>query len=399
MPHSALGLAIRAGGLFDGERWLSGPVLVVVRGGCVVAVDTSGAAAPEDCELVDYGSRSSVVPGLIDAHSHLALDAARPMQQQMVDDSDEQVRAVIAANARLALLAGVTTIRDLGDRGFLTVEYANRQASCAAADGPFVVAAGPPITRPDGHCWFLGRPVGTVDDDTQLVKSVGELAERGVDVVKVMASSGMGADPHDTQFDRAALSMLVQAGAEHGLKVVAHAHAIRAIADSVAAGVWGIEHCSFMTAAGVARDDELVEAVAQKGIYVGCTVAKPRADMSPDVLATLEPYWANNAYMHTRGVKLVCCTDAGINPVKTHDVLPSDMAYFASEVTTTIDTLRSATTVAAASCGVADRKGAIKQGMDADLVVVAGNPIDDIGALCRVQAVYRDGAIVDQGMR
>jgi imidazolonepropionase-like amidohydrolase len=229
-----------------------------------------------------------------------------------------------------------------------------------------------------------------------LGKVVEELAERGVGFIKVMASGGMGSKAHSTQFDLGSLNSLVKMAADFGLKVVAHAHALRAISDSVAAGVWGIEHCTFMTENGIVQDRRLIEEIAEKGIYVGCTVAKPRADMPPAVAATLEPYWANNAYMHVRGVKLVCCTDAGINPVKTHDVLPSDMAYFASQVCSNADTLRSVTTVAAASCGISGSKGAVREGMDADLIVIDGNPIEDIGSLRKVRAVYRSGIVVDR---
>ncbi|MDV6278830.1 amidohydrolase family protein, partial [Rhodococcus erythropolis] len=170
-----------------------------------------------------------------------------------------------------------------------------------------------------------------------------------------------------------------------------HAHAAHTIADAVAAGVAGIEHCTFVTAEGVRRDDRTVDAMARAGVFVGCTVAKPRPDMPAAVLSTLEPYWTNQAYMHARGVPVVCCTDAGINPTKTHDVLPRDLAYFASHVATTRESVVSATSLAATACNLGHRKGRIRVGMDADLLVVSGNPTVDIDALTRVQAVYRMG--------
>jgi imidazolonepropionase-like amidohydrolase len=157
-------VAIRAGGLFDGEKWRSGPILVVAREGRVVAVNTSGESAPENCELVDFGNEASIMPGLIDAHSHLSLDPDRPMQQQMVDDSDDQVQHALATNARRALFSGITTIRDLGDRRFSTVVYNSGRTSRCSNDSPLVIASGPRSHGPAGIAGSWGELFGTILD-------------------------------------------------------------------------------------------------------------------------------------------------------------------------------------------------------------------------------------------
>ncbi|MDV6278095.1 amidohydrolase family protein [Rhodococcus erythropolis] len=381
-------VVVRAGRIFDGETVRSGPAMVITCGGVVTAVDVSGAAAPAEALVHDFGPSSTVLPGLIDAHTHLVLDPDGDAPSQLTTDSDQVVLARIRANAARALAAGVTTVRDLGDRGFLTLDVRDHSSVSGAVMVPHIVAAGPPITRPRGHCWFLG---GEADGAGAAAAMIADHADRGVDVIKVMATAGMGADPALAQFDRTELTLMVAAAQAVELPVVVHAHAAHTIADAVAAGVAGIEHCTFVTAKGVRRDDRTVDAMARAGVFVGCTVAKPRPDMPAAVLATLEPYWTNQAYMHARGVPVVCCTDAGINPAKTHDVLPRDLAYFASHVATTRESLVSATSLAATACNLGHRKGRIRVGMDADLLVVSGDPTVDIDALTRVQAVYRMG--------
>lgn len=344
---SSVPIVVRVGRIFDGDTMREGPALVVTRAGVITEVDTSGAVAPEAATVHDFGPDSTVLPGLIDAHTHLVFDPDGDAHAQLTADSDDVVLTRIRANAHRALAAGVTTVRDLGDRGYLTVDVRDTCPSTDPAMLPHIVAAGPPLTRAGGHCAFLG---GKADGEEAVVAAVTAHFDRETDLIKVMATGGMGADPTTAQYTRRELIGITTAARSLGLPVVAHAHAAHAIADAVAAGVTGIEHCTFLTATGIRRDDHTIEAMAASGVFVGCTVAKPRPDMPAAVLDTLEPYWANHAYMHARGVPVVCCTDAGIHPVKTHDVLPRDLAYFASQVCTTIEALQSATSKAAAAC-------------------------------------------------
>ncbi|MEU7134119.1 amidohydrolase family protein [Streptomyces sp. NPDC046261] len=380
--------AIRAARLFDGVTAHRGPVMVLVDDGRITDVDVSGANPPEGVAVTDLGD-VTLLPGLVDAHSHLVFDPAGPTEQQMVHDDDATVLARMREHAARALRAGITTVRDLGDRGYLALRL--REEYAAGALGPQILAAGPPITRGGGHCWYLG---GEADDTEQAVAAVAARARRGTDLVKIMATGGMstrGSDPGGAQYSPAELRAVTRAAHGLGLPVTAHAHAASGIADAVAAGVDGIEHCTFMTPSGVRLDPATVDAMAAAGTFVGCTVVKPREGMPAEVLRTIEPYWENQAYMHRHGVRVVCCTDAGINPHKPHDVLPGDLVYFASQVATNTEALVSVTSLAAQSCGLADRKGRVAPGYDADLLAVAGDPVRDIGAIRAVRAVYRAG--------
>ncbi len=380
--------AVRGARLFDGQALRDGPAMVLIDGGRIVDVDLTGAEPPPGASVATHAD-ATLLPGLVDAHSHLAFDPAGDTERQMTRDDDAVILGRMREHAQAALRAGFTTVRDLGDRGYLALRLRPELADGTA--GPHIVAAGPPITRAGGHCWYLG---GQADDADSAVAAVAERARHGVDVVKVMASGGMstqGSRPGGSQYDAAELRAIVAAADRFGLPVTAHAHGAQAIADAVAAGVRGIEHCTFMTATGVRRVPATVDAIAAAGVVVGATVVRPRADMPAEVLRTIEPYWENQAYMLRRGVQVVCCTDAGINPVKPHDVLPSDLLYFAAQVAPAAQALASVTSLAARACGLGDRKGRLAVGYDADLLAVRGDPIRDLAAIQRVLAVYRAG--------
>lgn len=331
------------------------------------------------------------MPGLVDAHSHLVLDPAEGLATRFTD-SDAPVhagdwRAVLRRRLRAALAAGVTTIRDLGDFDYRTVELRNNLVQTPSR-WPRLITAGPPLTVADGHCAFLGGVTPT--EPEHLVAAVRERAERGVDLVKVMASGGMSSDPNQSQFDAAAMRLIVETAQGYGLPVAAHAHSLTAVRDCVAAGVTSIEHCTFMTDTGIAQRPHVIDQIAAKGIYVGATVARPQPHMPPPVLATLPPYWDNHRHMLVdRGIQVVVCSDAGINPAKPHNVLPHDLVYAATQLGETA-TLRSATSAAASACGLED-VGQIKPGFAADLLIVADNPTHRIETITAPLLVIRAG--------
>jgi imidazolonepropionase-like amidohydrolase len=189
--------AIRANHAFDGEGFRAGGATVLVEDGRIVGVE-SATSCTVDCELLDYGN-ATVLPGLIDTHVHLVGDSGVLALERVTGNSPEQIEAVVTEALRRQLAAGVTTVRDLGDWHFNVVS--RRDAQRQVDDGlPWIVASGPPITAPGGHCGFLG---GEVNGGNEIVAAVRERAERQVDVVKVMASGGImtgGTDVFVPQF-------------------------------------------------------------------------------------------------------------------------------------------------------------------------------------------------------
>jgi imidazolonepropionase-like amidohydrolase len=391
-------LAVRGTGLFDGVVSVRGPVLILIEAGRIVDVDTSGARPPDHAEFVDVGE-ATLLPGLIDAHVHLAFqpDADDPVSD-VVDVADEVLLERMHANAARALAVGITTVRDLGDRRFLAGRLRERYQRGAVV-GPEVLWSGPPITPTRGHCWFLG---GETDGPDAIRAAVAERAGHGVDVIKIMATGGLltpGFGLHESQYGLAELQIAVQVAHAHGLPITAHAHGPQGIADAVAAGVDGVEHCTFVTVDGVSMDEKTVHQMAAAGTFVGATEAwRPDGPvLSPVVASRLEQCWRNFARMHRAGVPVVCCSDAGIGPRKPHDVLPHGLILFSRIGFTNAEALASATSLAAQACGVADRKGRLLPGYDADLLAVAGDPLADLHAVLDVQAVFCSGRRVTVG--
>lgn len=383
-------LALRPASLFDGisARLLAEPT-VLVEDGRITAVDVGGIDLSDRTTVVDLPG-CTLLPGLIDTHVHLSFDASCDPTAALQARDDSAALAAMADAARQQLRAGVTTVRDLGDRDYLALRLRD---SSAGSHLPTIVAAGPPLTTPGGHCHFLGgvTPPGLAD----VRAAVAEHAERGVDVVKVMASGGFltpSSAPEAPQYGAEELRAIVDESHRHGLPVTAHAHSQSAIVAALDAGVDGIEHCSFLTPNGVDAPDELIDRIASRRTVVGATVGfLPGSSPPPFIAAILPAILAVHARLHEAGAPIVAGTDAGIAPIKPHGVLAHAAGHLVDLGFTAHEALRAVTVDAARVCGLGDRKGRIAPGYDADLLAVDGNPLTDPTALTRVAAVYRDG--------
>ncbi|MEJ3657108.1 amidohydrolase family protein [Actinomycetes bacterium KLBMP 9759] len=387
--------AIRAAGLFDGERRIDDP-LVIVEDGRFTDVRAGRGEAPPDAELVELPG-ATLLPGLVDTHVHLAFDGGSDPVATLAQRSDDEVMAAMGVAAEAELRAGVTTVRDLGDRDYLSLRF--REGFTGTA--PTIVAAGPPITTGGGHCHFLG---GVATGGVRGVRAaVREHAERGVDVIKVMASGGMmteGTLVHESQFAPAELRAIVDEAHRYGLPVTAHAHAAQAVSDALAAGVDGIEHCTFVTADGVRPVDELIDRIVERRIAVGLTVGMRPVEGAvppPLLLRILPDVMKLSARLIRAGALVVAGTDAGIAPVKPHGVLPLGLQHLVELGTDPVEALRTGTSTAAGVCGLGDRKGRVVASFDADLLAVDGDPTTDITALHRPVAVFQGGRRVDIG--
>lgn len=385
-------LAIRAARLFNGVAATRDP-LVLIDGERIVDVDMTGAAEPPTgAQLVDLGD-VTLLPGLVDAHLHLALDASADPVGHLASVDDETLADEMLAAARRALQAGITTVRDLGDRSYLALQVRDRVARDPLS-GPDVIAAGPPLTTPSGHCWFLGGETQGVDAVREAVR---DHAERGADVIKVMATGGEltpGTRSHECQFAPAELRAAVAEAHRLGLPITAHAHCGEGIARALAAGFDGIEHATFLTAEGVKGDPALIDALAAAQIPVSVTIGRyPGTEPPPRMAAILAQREPVVARMVQAGMRLLVTSDAGIAPHRPHAVLPFGVAD-AARVMGNAAALAAATAIAAAACGLGHRKGRVAAGYDADLLAVAGDPLAHVDALQRPVAVMHRGAWV-----
>ena len=382
--------AIRADRLFDGERLTDGPVLVLVDHGKITDVDFTGAAPPAGAACVDLGD-VTLMPGLVDAHTHLVWDPHGP-PEALATTPDDVLLDRARQHALQALQAGVTTVRDLGDRNFVTVTVSHECRATPSA-GADILTAGPAITRTDGHCWYLGS---VADTSAALAEAVQLRSARGTHWVKIMATGGFltaGSDPFVPQYTTEQLTVVVQTARRYHLPVTAHAHAIGGIANAIAAGVDGVEHCSFHTPQGPVLDQALIETMLAKGIWAGLTIGRPqpRAHLPPALVPMLEQRWTRVRTLVSAGVNCAFSTDAGISATKPHDVLPLELTYAASQGLSNAVVLAAATSQAAASCHVGDRKGHLKPGYDADILAIPGNPLHTIEAILEPRAIFRLG--------
>ncbi|MDQ3735074.1 MAG: amidohydrolase family protein [Actinomycetota bacterium] len=394
--------AYRADAAFDGERFLSDGVLVIVDGSRITAVAPGSASAPSDCE-VTYLPGTTLLPGLIDTHVHLCGDDSPQALDQFFELSADDLEGIITAALQAQLAAGVTAVRDLGDYQWAVVDRGR-----ALDDGriePTVVASGPPVTIENGHCWSMGGAASGVEG---LRAAVRERADRGADVVKIMTSGGAmtpGTDVLLCQFTVEELRVVVEGAHRLGLPVTGHAHGLPAVQQCVDAELDGIEHCSCLTPSGFSTPPELAERIAAAGIFVCPTLGRAvGVDPPPQVKALMERMgvgWEDRLDqvrdLHRAGVTFLSGSDAGISPGKPHGVMPEAVIDLLDCGVPADAALASATSLAAKACGLADRTGRLQEGLDADLLIVAGNPQQDITALRAVRTVVSRGREVARG--
>ncbi|WP_442810458.1 amidohydrolase family protein [Streptomyces sp. NBC_01232] len=388
--------------LISAGRMVAGPGGRVITDGAVLydgrVITAAGPrgeveaqAGPEDPRL-DFPD-GTLLPGLIDSHVHLALDAGPDPVAVLRAAPDAELYAGMAGRARQLLATGVTTARDLGDRGGLAVRLRDDIAA-GRVPGPRLLSAGTPLTVPGGHCWFLG---GEVEGADAIREAVRRNAARGVDLIKVMATGGgitKGGPPiWQAQFTPQELSLIVEEARSAGLPVAAHAHGTEGIAAAVAAGVDTIEHCTWMGREGFDVREDLVDAMAARGITV-CPAASPdwRGFAERFGRERAEEMFGRLRWMAERGVHLLPGTDAGV-PHAVFDGFVSSLEFFEHIGLTPAEIVDLATTGAARALGIDGDTGRLAAGLRADLLVVDGDPLTDLAALRAVRLVVSGGRI------
>lgn len=402
-------IALRCARVFDGEGFHQGAT-VLIDDGVIVGVEFERHELDARWQVIDCGADTTVLPGLIDTHTHLVADSTVGALDRVPDLSDNQLDAVITRSLADQLAAGITTVRDLGDLRFAAVTRRDRQQVTKGQE-PTIVAAGPPLTTPGGHCHFLG---GVVTDDQSISAAIAERVERKVDLVKVMTSGGgstPGTDMARTQFGTEQLTLLTELSHEAGIPVAAHAHGLTAIVQAIEVGVDTIEHCSGMTLAGMDMPDETLAGLAERGIAIS-GIIPVRADLKPsDAPKPVQEYLSRTGLtleavrdfrvglirrLHARGVSVVTGLDSGLNPALGHGRLVNAFPMFIDAGLSSAAVLAAATSKAAQVCQLKHRKGRLKAGYDADLVIVDGDAQKDPMVANRIRSVICSGAVVQR---
>jgi imidazolonepropionase-like amidohydrolase len=410
MPDAAPDTVLTAAALWDGtDRAPIEDGAVVIRGGRVVACGPRAELPASAAAVVDFGD-ATILPGLIDTHVHLIWPGdgtANDVFTTAATDAELLLTAV--RNAQRALLAGVTTVRDLGSRGRVVLDLRDAIAQ-GTISGPRIVAAGAPITITGGHMHYLGGEADTAADVRRVART---LWKRGVDVFKVVGEGGGTPRTHSwiPTYTTDELAAAVAEARSHETQVTVHANTIEAVRRAVEAGVDGVEHASlYRTRDEVGFDEALVDRMAEQGTFIGHTLTGPyrsieRARAGWATLAEAErSYWdtrqrtwearvGNYGRMLQAGVRLVASTDAGWSLVPFGEyALTLELIVRAGA--TPRQALIGATRLAAQAVGLGDEIGTLEPAKAADVSIVAGNPFEDISHLWNVRGVVRGGRVV-----
>ncbi|ELZ54701.1 MULTISPECIES: metal-dependent hydrolase family protein [Halorubrum] len=370
---------------------------VAVADGEIVAVgdpETVDAAVDEaDGEAATVEADGKVVaPGLIDAHVHVMMDG-RPDVSTAVSDSDYTASYRTAGNLEAAVEAGVTTVRDLGSRGTLALD-AGEAVAAGDLTGPRVLACGRNVIMTGGHGNWFGREA---DGPAEVRKAAREQLKAGADVLKCMATGGVlteGAVTGAPELTPEELEAFTDAAAPTNTPTAAHAHGEEGIKNAVEAGISSVEHGTFM-------DREAAEMMAARGTYWVPTASALRgivengveAGIPEDAVAKAEDAADrfDDAWDHAldADVLIAMGTDAG-TPFNFFRDIPRELEYMVEYGLSPERALEAATANAADLLGL-DDVGRVAEGCRADLVVLDGDPTEDVTAWREPDAVFARG--------
>jgi len=409
-----LATVIQADRLIDGTGAAAiDDAVLVVEGGKIKAVlqgTAPAGAAQDNSEYLKFRG-CTILPGLIDTHVHLNLPGDGTVLEDAVRETDGVLVATSAWCAGRALKAGITTVRDVG--GARTTIFDLRRAlALGHGEGARILACGQPITITGGHTWYFG---GEADGEDALRRKVRHLAKLGADFIKVMASGGGTVNTMSwlPSYSREELTALADEAHRLGRKITAHCLCAAATELVVEAGFDQIEHGGFLVSPDGRQEfvPKTAEKVARAGVPVTSTLAvggfmlkvlrekQKNEPLSPEDQRALDRWLrmfddnlSQFRRMREAGVTWVAGTDAGWR-FTAIEGLPLELELMQQGGLSAIEAIAAATGKAAEVLGIDDRLGTLKPGLVADVIVVAGNPLDDIRRLEDVRLVMQDGNV------
>ncbi|MCH8909993.1 MAG: amidohydrolase family protein [Chloroflexi bacterium] len=391
---------------------------VVVEDGIITAVEPS-ANVPASTdgggyEVFDLGD-VSLLPGLVDAHCHMHCSATHDAQSLAMSENDQQLTIRATNNMRKAVLAGTTTIRDLGSRN--EVAFAVRQMiDDGHVPGPRLLLAGTPITITAGHCWFFGTEADTVD---QVRTAIRTQVKQGANVIKMMATGGMftpTANPRKPQYSVEHLKAAVEEAHRMNVPIVTHTLSAQGVRNVVEAGVDHLIHARWYDAdpnKGLDYDPDTVKKMVDQGQWLDPTIghhllgreAKARGEIGP-----MAPHWSV-AYkfvdesehvetlmkMHDAGVRFTSGLDMGM-AYGTHDRSAANAWSFVETLGwPNWKAIHAATAGTSEALGLAEKVGSLKAGLVADMAAFGGDPARNIRDMDRAETVVQSGRLLKLG--
>ena len=402
---------LKAAWLFDGKsNALVKPGVVVVTDGRIVAVG-GNTAIPAGAETIDLGN-ATLLPGFIDAHTHLTMNYIEDYAKAELDNLQKPIPEMAldaSVNARVTLMAGITTVRDVGSQDYLDAGLRNA-INRGVVPGPRMLVAVHAIGATGGHCDETGYRAGVFGKETGPERGVINGADQarqavrlahkyGATIIKTCATGGVLslADAVDTpQLTQEELNAIVDEAHALKLKTAAHAHGAEGAKRAIRAGIDSIEHGSFL-------DDEALNLMKQHGTYYvptlmaaqglseqiakGVAIPPPILVKANAAIAAIHQTFQKALGM---GIKIGLGTDAAVYP---HGRNPEEFHQMVDLGMKPIDALKAGTSADADLLGLADKIGTLEAGKLADVVAVPGDPLENIRATEHVFFVMKDGVI------
>lgn len=400
---------IYAGRLIDGVSEMPREkVSIFVRDDYIEGIVNGFVTTTKDYRLTDLRNHT-VLPGLMDMHTHLTSEMSKQSysEQFFMDPADLALRA--AEHARRTLLAGVTTVRDLGDSHNVSVSL--RKAIVKGwIIGPRIFTSAKSLATTGGHAdptnglnhKLRGDPgprEGVVNDADDARKAVRQRYKDGADLIKLTATGGvlsLAKSGQNPQFTATELDAIVTTARDYGFTVAVHAHGAEGMRRAVLAGVDSIEHGTFM-------NDEIIALMKERGTYYVPTISAGRwvtikakeKDFLPAVVrpkaAAIGPQIQNTFIKAYRaGIKIAFGTDSGVSP---HGDNARELVYMVEAGMKPMDAIKSATLEAAKLLGQQSKLGSIEPQKAADIIAVKGNPLRDMKVMLDIHFVMKDGVI------
>jgi imidazolonepropionase-like amidohydrolase len=385
-------------------RALANPAILIDDGKVVSAGSALTMKPPAGATLVDLGNRT-ILPGLIDMHTHLIGDATLGGYNGLGQAGDSAAIYGVA-NAQKTLHAGFTTVRDVGNDGFADVALRDA-VNAGVVPGPRIFASGPPVGIIGGHCSdnnlqphdaeSLGEGVAT--GPWEMRAKVRRNIKFGADLIKTCSTGGVfskGTTPGAEQNTVEEIAAVVAEAHSRGLKVASHAHGNAGIKNAIRAGVDTIEHASYL-------DDEAIRMAKSKGVYLAMDIYNTEYTQTEGRKnGALEESLRKDAEIAEiqresfraavkAGAKVVYGTDSGVYP---HGDNAKQFFWMVKYGMTPAEAIRSATTLAAEALGKAGELGCLSAGCAADIIAVAGDPLADVTALETVSFVMKGGDVI-----
>jgi len=384
-------LLIKAGKLFTGEKnkETKRSQFVVVDGDIIESVSATEPQGQFD-QVLDYSDKT-VLPGLIDAHTHLTFNGRESLFKLYLDPRDKLCFEAVDSVKR-TLLSGVTTCRDVGGFNYLDVSL-KKFIDQGVLVGPRMFVSGKMITSTGGHCYVIATEA---NGPAEMRAAVREQIKNGADMIKLMATGG-GASPGQhleaVQLELDEIKAAVEVAHSNFRKVGVHAHGATGIKRAVQGGVDIIDHASLL-------DEDGAKMMADKGVFM--VITPGHESMFPNIdpdwtrrmmpLRSRAPKTLEIALKH--GVKICMGTDAGGNPYAPHGKIHVCLEELVKQGMSPKDAILSVTSMAAECIGVQDRLGTITPGKIADFAVFDGDPTENIEDAAKIAAVIKNGKLV-----